>query len=99
MFLPIYTILELFGLEAQVVLLTPRKRQRTCIPYLMAPREHVLGENDLGRIKPEKIQKTVICTRNFLTGMAWLQVRHMSPLLRQTLPVKIKQRSYGDMHF
>ena len=84
MFLPIYTILELFDLEAQVVLLTPMTRQRTCIPYLMAPREHVVGGNDLGRLKPEKIQKTVICTRNFLSGMGWLQVRHTSPNQSQT---------------
>ena len=73
MWLPIYTALELFNLENRVIFLTPEYRQRLCIPFWMAPEEHMVGVFDLAR--PRNVgNKSIVCIRTFLSGMAWLQV-------------------------
>jgi hypothetical protein len=74
-----YTILEMFNLHNQVVLLTKRRR-RECkegnggfgFPFLLARQKLVTAERDLIRPKILYRMRTV-CARSVLAGMAWLQ--------------------------
>ena len=74
--MPIYTLLELFDLEAHVVLLTKRE-QKQCgfgnknFPFLVAQQKDVVVERDLKLFAKEN-EARVVCARNMVGGMAWL---------------------------